>query len=150
MPEIRTEAVVAAPAERLFDILVDAPRWSEWNRLLRVVRGELAADGSFVGRIALGPLPLFFDATVTRFERGRALAWKGPRLGLLQRLAVGEHYFELEPLADGGTRLVHGERFDGVVPNIERVWGRIAPNLTRAYSRFNQHLAKRAQAERVA
>jgi hypothetical protein len=148
MPEVHTEIVVDAPAARVFAVLADASRWPEWNQLFRVVRGELAADANFVGKIAIAGLPITFHATVTRYEPDRALAWKGPRFWLLQRIAVGEHYFELERRGDDCTHLVHGERFDGILPNLDPIWRQLEPRLTKAYSRFNEALKARATARR--
>jgi hypothetical protein len=59
---------------------------------------------------------------------------------------MGEHYFELEDLGGGKTRVVHGERFDGVIPQIEAVWHQLETRLRPAYEGFNQDLKKRAEA----
>ncbi len=144
MPEIRTEITVDATPARIFEILADSARWPEWNPILRVVRGRLGPDARFIGRLAGGALPLVFDAAVTRFEPARSLAWKGPRSALVQRLASGEHYFELE--ARGAqTLVVHGERFEGLLPNLGPLWQRVEGNLHRAYRAFNKALKARAE-----
>ena len=74
-------------------------------------------------------------------EPGRELRWLG-RVGA-PRVFDGEHRFAIAPTA-GGSRLVHEERFSGVlVPLLARSLRR---DLPAAFERANRALKARAEA----
>ena len=79
-----------------------------------------------------------FRPTVLRAEPERELRWLG-RL-LLPRIFDGEHYFVIED-HEGGTRLVHGERFHGVL-----LWFIDANQFRADFERMNAALKARVEA----
>ena len=107
MPQFETidEMVIAAPAEVLFDTILDYPRMHEWYPRYRVsVQGggevaegchldhELKAKGS--------PVTSRFVRTIHRIERPREIeeSYDGGDL-------VGKGRWRFEPLDDGRTRV---------------------------------------------
>src|SRR5262245_32631518 len=50
----REEAVIAAPAERVWDTLVDLPRYAEWNPWLLHAEGDLSPGGVVRAEVLLG------------------------------------------------------------------------------------------------
>jgi hypothetical protein len=54
-----------------------------------------------------------FRPTVLALRPERELRWLG-RL-FIPGLFDGEHYFLLEPMGEGRTRLTHGEKFSGLL-----------------------------------
>jgi len=57
---------------------------------------------------------------------------------------AGEHYFLLEPVNPGSTRLVHGERFSGLMaPLIMR--GQMLAATKQGFAAMNEALKKRAE-----
>jgi hypothetical protein len=92
---------VAAPPERVWDLVSDLPRMGEWspeNRGGRWVRGGGPTVGAvLVGTNGRGLRRWSTRSTVTRAERPRAFAFDVTSLGL----AVAQWAYEVEPTASG-------------------------------------------------
>jgi uncharacterized protein YndB with AHSA1/START domain len=124
--EVGTSIDVAAPPERVWEVLVDVERWPEWTESVREVRrlepGPLAV-GSRVEvsqpRIPTGTY------TVTALEPGRAFTWEQRQPGS----TVSAHH-ECAPLPDGGTRVELRVVMSGAVGGVV---GRLYRKLTERY-----------------
>ena len=103
---VSRSVVIDAPAERIFDIIRDPGRHAAFD-------GSGTVKGSVKGpeRLSLGDsfqmdmkikVPYRMSNTVKEFEQDRRIAWAH----------IGGHRwrYELEPLAEGGTRVT--ETFD--------------------------------------
>lgn len=111
--EIVTGIAIDAPPAAVWAVLADTEGHARWNPFIVAMRGELVEGARLTNtlRPAGGSEMMTFHPTVLKVVPGRELRWLG-RLGL-PRIFDGEHYFVLEA-RDGGTHLVHGERFRGV------------------------------------
>lgn len=110
--EIVTEIEIDATPGKVWSVLADPAGYADWNPFLVSMEGEIAEGATLTNRMKpAGGGEMTFRPTVLKVEPGKELRWLG-RL-LLPRIFDGEHYFILEE-RDGGTRLVHGERFHGV------------------------------------
>lgn len=108
-----TEIFIDAPPKRVWALLTDPVAHAAWNPMIADVQGLFAA-GQHVQLTMCTPSgsTMRFRPRVLVADPGCELRWLG-RLGL-PRLFDGEHYFRLIPEA-GGTRLIHGERFCGLL-----------------------------------
>jgi hypothetical protein len=140
---IRTETVVDAAPEDVWALLADLGSYPEWNPFIVSATGRLAEGERLAVRIrdARGG-ESSFRPRVTALEPGRRLVWLG-RLGL-PGLFDGEHRFELEPVDEGRTRLVHAERFRGLLVPVLR--GRLERDVRPQFAALNTALAARAEA----
>jgi len=137
MPQVLTSIAIAAPVERVWTALVDAERYDEWNPIMRDVRGRFT-EGSPIGfRIKVGRLTVPISAKVVRAD-GTELRWEGGTSRV-----KGSHYFHLEPLADGRTRLVHGEEFQGA-PFV-LAWPLLQGDLRTGYGALNAALKRHCE-----
>ena len=89
--------------------------------------------------LGLGPTVKGVPTRLVRVSPARELCWVGGLRGVFR----GQHYFRLERLEDGTTRLVHGERFSGAL--VPMVVGLSRPVLTRSYARLNEALKRRCE-----
>lgn len=102
--ELRAEAQVAAPPERVWELLSDVSRMPAWSpELLRMI--PLKPGGLRVGQWYLGLNRRKLAVWPTRnvlvvLEPGRSLAWDTTTSG-------ARWIWEIEPDGAGGTRVVH-------------------------------------------
>lgn len=133
-----TGIFIAAPPEAVWALLTDPVEHAGWNPMMRSIEGEFV-PGRRVRLRMITPSgrEMTFRPRVLAAEPGRRLRWRG-RLGL-PRLFDGEHYFEL--IAErAGTRLIHGERFRGLL-----LWGIDVQQFRPGFEAANEGLRQRAQ-----
>lgn len=121
-----TSIDVAAPTDRVWEVLVDVERWPEWTESVSSVRsldGGPLAVGSRV-EVAQPRIPTG-TYTVTALEPGRAFTWEQRQPGS----RVSAHH-ECTPLPDGGTRVELGVEMGGAVGGVV---GRLYRRLTERY-----------------
>lgn len=111
---IETTLHLDARANEVWAVLTDFPAYGEWNPFITEISGLLAEDER-LAVVFLQPngKTARFRPRVLRVSPARQIRWLG-KLGP-GGLFDGEHYFVLEPQADGTTVLTHGERFTGVL-----------------------------------
>jgi len=140
--EIRTEIEIDAPVERVWDVLADFPSHAAWNPFVRSIQGRPAQGEKLVVHIQPpGGKGMTFKPTVLVAEPRKELRWLG-RL-LFPGLFDGEHYFLLDPLPSGGTRLVHGEKFSGLLVAMAR--SSLDDGTRRGFMAMNDALKARAE-----
>ena len=137
---IQTSIEIAASPSRVWEVLTDFPRHSEWNPFITSISGPLVPGEKLKVRIEPpGKGAMTFNPTVLIVEPERELRWKGKVL--INGLFDGEHSFRLERSARG-TRFEQGERFTGVlVPLLNGVFG----PTEQGFKAMNEHLKRRAE-----
>jgi hypothetical protein len=144
--EIATEIEIAAPPARVWAVLVDTPRYPQWNPFIVELRGDLRAAQEIRFRFRMPPAPpLPGRATVLKAEPAAELRWAG-RL-LWPWLFRAEHYHLLAPLHGGRTRFAHGEIFSGLLAILG--WPLLRFLGQPVYGRFNRALRERVERSRT-
>lgn len=111
---IETDIEIDAPASRIWALLTDFDRMPSWNPFITSISGNLAqGDRLSVYIVPPGKSGMRFKPTVLTIRPERELRWLGHLL--IPGLFDGEHYFVLEAIGDGKTRLTQGERFSGLL-----------------------------------
>lgn len=131
----RTE--IDVPPEAVWAALMDMERWSEWASFHPEPAGEVAVGERVTVRFSVrGRLRINGRARFIDVRPGRALWWEGGLAPLLRVI----HGFELEPTDEGGTRLLHEERFEGPLgPLVVRLLG---PRQESKYDAVNRALGR--------
>jgi hypothetical protein len=115
MPEHRIDTAIeiAAPAERVWEVLIDFASYPAWNPFLRRIEGS-AKPGSKL-RVYYEPPGkprMSFRPTIVELVRQRELRWRTSLV--MSSLLEVEHAFHLED--KGRTcKLHHTERFSGLL-----------------------------------
>ena len=112
------ERLVDATPEAAFDRLADLSSWPRWMpetfRLVGPPPEAMKPGATF--RVRIVHLPVPNTLTLTRFERGRELAWRGG-----SALLHGHHHFFFEPLEGGKTRVRSSEEWGGLLAPVLRL-----------------------------
>jgi len=130
MSDVETvERVIAAPPEKIFDLLADPARHHDIDGSGSVIAAKetsqrLALGSKFGMRMKIG-VPYSMVSTVIEFDENRRIAWQSRPPGIGGRLAGGRIWrYELEPV-EGGTRVreswdISQERFKWMVQNARK------------------------------
>lgn len=140
---VETTAEFGAPAHEVWAVLTDFPAYGEWNPFMVEISGQLAeGDQLEVAFKQQSGKLMRFRPRVLRVSPARQIRWLG-RLGP-GGLFDGEHYFVLEPTEDGSTRMVHGERFTGLlVPLMKKMIAETAESFEAMNEALGERLAER-------
>ncbi len=117
MKTIETEITIAAKPPKVWRILTDFEKHPEWNPFIRSIAGKKAVGEKLT--ISIQPPEgrgMTFKPVVLSYSENREFKWKGT-LGV-EGIFDGEHYFILSAKTDGTTRLIHGEKFSGILVNL--------------------------------
>lgn len=124
--ELATTVEIAAPPERVWEVLVDVERWPEWTE--SVTSAELLDPGPLAvgSRVELAqPRIPKGTYTVIALEPGRSFTWEQRQPG---STVIAHH--ECHPLPDGGTRVELSVTMTGALGGLV---GRLYRNLTVRY-----------------
>jgi hypothetical protein len=139
--QLTTTIDIDAAPEAVWAVLTDHPAYPGWNPFIRELRGELAVGERLeVTMQPEGGRAMTFRPTVLKVEPNRELRWLG-RL-VAPGLFDGEHRFAIEPTA-GGSRLVHEERFTGLL--VRFLAGGLRRRTLPAFEQMNEALRERAE-----
>lgn len=111
--ELRTEIEIDAPADEVWAVLTDLDAYADWNPFIVSASGEVEVGARLTNTLMNDGSSMVFSPEILVADQARELRWIG-RFGV-PGIVDGEHYFELESLDDGRTRLVQGETFTGVL-----------------------------------
>jgi hypothetical protein len=140
LKELHTEIEIAAPPERVWEVLTDFGSYPEWNPFIRQISGQPAVGSHLEVRLELPEgRAITMNPSVLKAEPNQELAWLG-RL-VVPGIFDGEHHLQLQP-RDGGTLFVQREAFRGVlVPFV----GGVLEKTRRGFVQMNAALKQRAE-----
>lgn len=137
---IQTEIEIAAPPEKVWRELTGFEYYPEWNPFIVSARGagKLGDRMEIIIRPPDGSEFRFKNQIIERNEN-RSLIWKGSFV--IRGLFDGTHFFRLEKV-EGGTRLTHGEVFEGVLVGI---LAKLLGSTKRGFQMMNEALKVRSE-----
>jgi hypothetical protein len=138
---VETHFSVPQRPEQVWSVLTDHASYPRWNSFIRKVLGELSVGRKLTVTIRLpSGRKTAFKAMLLAVDANRELSW-------LRRLVANGvfdslHYWRLSRGTNGGTDVVHGERFDGLLVRVIRP-ERIRPEFERMNRDMRAELAWR-------
>jgi hypothetical protein len=141
--EVRTEIEISAPPEAVWAVLLDFPRYPEWNPFIVDLQGEPRPGSPLRATFCLpdSNREQRFRPRLVKCEPPHELRWLGHLW--MKGLFDGEQFFRLQASGTGGTRFVHGEDFSGIL--LRLLMPRIT-EATRGFVYMNQALKRRVEA----
>jgi hypothetical protein len=132
----RSELVISAPPERVWDVLTDFDHWPTWNGDVKTMHfdGFVASGAKFRWKAGPGTI----TSVIAHVEPPRLIAWTGKTLGI-----KAIHFWMLEP-QNGRTLVRTEESYDGLVARVFR--GSLKKTLDSALERGLRYL--KAEVER--
>jgi demethylmenaquinone methyltransferase/2-methoxy-6-polyprenyl-1,4-benzoquinol methylase len=138
MRRIEAEVEIEAPAERVWEVLIDFAAYPGWNPFMAEVHGEARLGAILRARLeAPGAPRLRARLRVTKVEPPCELRWTGTR-GLVR----GERVITITPVDDGRVRLAQYTDFAGLLAQLLGFLDRYEP----AMAAMNAALKARAEA----
>jgi hypothetical protein len=113
--ELKTEVILKAPKEKVWEILTDTEKYSEWNPFIISVKGEMKHGAKITNVMVNGGKENTFDPVITIFEKHKEIEWLGSGLGGMFK---GRHYFKLIETGNGEIKMIHGEKFSGLLSGL--------------------------------
>jgi len=142
MAEFRTTFPVAADAATIWGVLVDLPRWSEWNTAVPSISGDAKVGSTLSMKLAMPGRPsASVKATLTDLESKKVFRWHGNVGG--DRLFAGTRELLLDEQPDGSTWVTHVETVTGLFYPVFRLM--MGGAIQKHHENFNSSLRARAE-----
>jgi hypothetical protein len=132
---------IQAPAEVVWEVLSDLPRWEAWNPLYPKAAGEIRIGGTLELTLAIpGQAPQQIRPTVLEWVPNEQLHW---RLTMAGGLVKTTRFLEIENLAPANCIVSNGEIIGGLLG--PRLGKRLARPIYRGFVAMNEALKARAE-----
>ncbi len=143
--DIRTEIEIEAPRAHVWSILVDIPRYGEWNPFTPRIDTTLKIGEPVILHVAMkgrGQKTMRQPEVMTSFVEGEELGWGTT---MVHRTVLHANRTQrLEDLGGGRTRYVSVDRFAGaIVPLVMALYGK---HVQRGFDETARALKERAEA----
>jgi hypothetical protein len=135
MRTLETRFSVPQGPDQVWSVLIDFPSYRRWNSFLREASGEVGVGKKLNITLFLSSgRKMSFKPKLLVVDKDRELRWMG-RL-IVKGLFDGQHYWVLRRNAGGGTDIVHGENFKGLLVRVVK-----PERLKGEYERMNRDMA---------
>ena len=129
---------INAPADRVWEILIDTSRYRDWNRAVVSIEGTIGV-GNTISLVSIVNPRRTFRLHITEMTRPHRLVWSdGMPLGLFK----GERTYRLDE-RDGATEFSMTEAFSGLLAG---AFTKAIPDLTESFILFADSLKTVAEA----
>ncbi|MCW5906483.1 MAG: SRPBCC domain-containing protein [Chitinophagales bacterium] len=141
MKKLETEIIINAPAEKVWSILTDFGKFSEWNPFILSIEGKKEVGAQLKVVLKNGKGTSVFAPKVLVSEQNRTFEWLGslPVPGLFN----GQHKFHIETISDNQVKFIHNEQFSGLLAGL--LMKMIGEETRKGFIAMNDALKKRAE-----
>lgn len=114
MKSIKTEIIINAPVEKVWQTLMDFENHPNWNPFIKSITGSTNVGDSL--KVFIQPPNgngMTFKPIVMANIPNKEFRWKGKLF--VKGIFDGEHYFMVDEIDHSTTLFTHGENFSGVL-----------------------------------
>lgn len=135
MSHLKTEIILNASKEKIWNTLTTFKDYETWNPFIISSEGEAVVGKKLTNKMLNNGKVNVFKPVVTKVDPNREFEWLGSALlGMFK----GRHYFILEDLGNGQTKLIHGEKFSGLLSGM--IMKMIGDETLRNFQKMNKAL----------
>lgn len=117
MRNIKTEIVINASTETVWNVLMHHESYPEWNPFIKKISGDpIVGENLSVTVQSNGNSPMNFTPLVLVNNTQKEFRWVGKLW--VTGIFDGEHYFILEQTGPNQTKFTQGENFTGILSGI--------------------------------
>ncbi len=139
---IHTSVEINAPADRVWDILINFEDYPNWNPFITKIQGEAGEGANLEVFISPpGGKGMTFKPRVIKCEPNKEFRWKGKLF--VPGLFDGEHSFQINPIGDDRVDFVQEETFSGILVGL--VFGMMGASTQKGFEAMNQALKTQAE-----
>ena len=131
---------IAAPAQTVWDLLIDLPRYPAWNPTIPAAAGQIALGETLTLRLDFPDRQQLFEPRVVEIRPGRLLLLA--KALLHRRILYATHAFLIESLAADRSRLVQRWELSGLLSRV--VWPKFRAGLP-AFEKMNESVKREAE-----
>lgn len=138
---VQAKSTINAPLERVWSVLVDFPRYGEWNTFVPIVQTTSQIGSALNMHVQMRKgLRVKFTTTITALERPSSLAWK---TRLPSWLLASERFQTITPIDANTTCYETSETFTGLLASLLKLL--LNKDLQRGFTSVAQNLKIRAE-----
>jgi len=138
---IKTEIIINASKEKVWDILTNFAAYPQWNPFIVQVEGQAVAGTRLRNTMLNGEQKMVFTPQVLKVDKYRYFDWLGSLW--VKGLFDGHHQFEIEEVSANQVILKHRESFSGIFSGM--VLKKIGDDTRNNFVRMNQALKNLAE-----
>lgn len=139
--DIHTEIEINASAEKVWQILSDFESFPKWNPFVVKVVGQPKEGEILKIEVQLpDSMRMKISPIVLKAEPDKELRWVG---AMPLNSFRGEHFYQIESLAENKVRFIHGEHFSGWMTRL--IWAMVGKQTEKGYLIMNEALKKEAE-----
>lgn len=139
--KIKTEIIINATKEKVWEILTDFEGYQNWNPFIIRSEGKAIIGTKLKNTMLNGKGTMTFKPVILTVKPLIYFDWLGS-LGF-KGIFDGHHYFEIEELQAGQVKFTQGENFSGILskPILKKIGEQTREN----FLKMNQALKQRAE-----
>jgi hypothetical protein len=142
MHELKTEIIIQASPEKVWQLLMDFNNYPSWNPFINSISGRAITGEKISCKLRMeNGKTMTFTPKVLAVEVGKKFEWLGHLL--LPGLFDGNHYFYIEKINDAQVKFIHGERFKGILAGM--VMKSIGEDTKKGFIKMNIALKEQAE-----
>ncbi|MEQ1518483.1 MAG: SRPBCC domain-containing protein [Usitatibacteraceae bacterium] len=138
MKSFATRIAIQAPAETVWKILIDLPRWAHWNTTVERTIGNIVQGGKVTVFVKQSP-GRAFPLRVTELSAPHRMVWQG---GMPFGLFKGTRVYEISPTSEQACVFSMREDYTGPLTG---VIGKSIPDLQPAFDEFADCLKRASE-----
>jgi hypothetical protein len=112
MKQLRTEIIINASKEKVWNLLTDFENYQNWNPFIVNSSGKAIAGTKLTNTMKLDEKTQTFSPKILKVEENKYFDWLGHLF--FKGIFDGHHYFQIEELENNQVKLIQGENFSGI------------------------------------